>query len=65
MRPIVKTTEGADPAIEMAWSDPSTSSEVSFERCFGDAPRVRAIVVDDPYIDDLLVLARTGGGGQF
>lgn len=48
MRPIVKTTEGADPAIEMAWSDPSTSSEVSFEMLLGEPPRVQCHIIDGP-----------------
>lgn len=61
MSPIAATNaELTDAAIEAAWNDPDNSSEVSFERCFGDAPRVRAIVVDGPIIDDLILLARTG-----
>lgn len=61
MSPIAATdAELADAAIKAAWNDPSTSPEVSFERCFGDAQRVRAIVVDGPVIDDLILLARTG-----
>lgn len=66
MSPIAATNaELTDAAIEAAWNDPDNSSEVSFERCFGDAPRVRAIVVDGPVIDDLILLARTGEEASF
>lgn len=60
MSPIAATNaELTDAAIEAAWNDPDNSSEVSFEKYF-DTRRVRAIVVDGPIIDDLILLARTG-----
>lgn len=66
MSPIAATeSELADAAIKVAWDNPDTSPEVSFERCFDDAPRVRAIVTDGPIIDDLILLARTGEEASF
>ena len=65
MSPIAATeSELSDAAIKAAWNDPSTSSEVSFERYFG-THRVRAIITDGPIIDDLILLARTGEEANF